>query len=89
MNAPQLFYTVVCPPLRLDNGNIEYNTSLLYEDLYGSTGYSAGTMASFLCDDLYERVGNNSVLCQESGDWSGPAPICSSSNLIMSFILIL
>ena len=74
-----LFYTVVCPFLRLENGKIDYNTtSLVY---YDNFGYSVNTMASFSCDTFYHREGNSSAICQSSGNWSEPTPTCNSSNV--------
>ena len=52
-----LFYAVSCPPLSLENGEVVYNTSLLYDETYLITGYSLNTMASFSCDEFYSREG--------------------------------
>ena len=85
-----MFYSVSCPSLTLENGEVDYNTHLLTELLYYSyhlfnddflkTGYSVGTMASFSCDEFYSREGSNSVICQSTGNWSLSTPICNASN---------
>ncbi|XP_035684197.1 P-selectin-like [Branchiostoma floridae] len=41
-----------------------------------SGGNSYGDLATFTCDIGYSLVGNNPLLCQADGDWSGTAPTC-------------
>ena len=38
--------------------------------------YLSGTIAFFICDDEYIRVGSLFVTCQESGIWSPESPTC-------------
>ena len=75
-----IVFTVSCPSLILENGEVSYNTPSLYDDHFVRTGYSVGTMASFSCDKFYSLEGFSSVICQSSGYWSQSAPICNASN---------
>ncbi|XP_038072987.1 sushi domain-containing protein 2-like [Patiria miniata] len=40
---------------------------------------SVGGVASFTCDDGYTLQGENELVCQENGTWSGEVPICEAS----------
>ncbi|XP_038073805.1 sushi domain-containing protein 2-like [Patiria miniata] len=42
---------------------------------------SVGGVASFTCDDGYTLQGDNELVCQENGQWSGEVPICEASGL--------
>ena len=72
-------YTVVCPHLTLENGEVDYNTTRMV--YYDNDGYSVNTMASFSCLGFHLREGNSSAICQSSGNWSEPTPTCYSSNV--------
>ena len=68
------YYNVVtCPPLSLDNGQVAYNTPTL------NGGYPVDTEASISCNQYHQREGPNSVICQNSGNWSPQMPTCNAS----------
>ena len=46
--------------------------------------YIVDTVASFMCDGGYSRIGVSSRTCQNSGNWNGPAAICNLSNKLSS-----
>ena len=75
-------FAVTCPPLILEYGEVAYNTSLLNDGLYLTTGYSVDTIASFSCNEFHHRHGSSSVICQSSGSWSGHTPVCNACNKI-------
>ena len=68
------FLAVTCASLSLENGEIEYNASLL------NGRYPVYTMASFSCNQFYNRTGSSSTICQIYGNWSQQTPTCSASN---------
>ena len=71
-----VFYVVTCPPLSTPQyGTLGYNSSLL-RDLYLTTGYSVGTVASFSCHGFYRMEGSSSIVCESSGNWNGSTPTC-------------
>ena len=63
---------------------------------HGKTkGYNnqIGSVVQFICDDGYERQGNQFVMCQQNGEWSADIPTCKGNvgyncvhNLIVSKI---
>ena len=65
---------VQCSFLRLENGEVSYNTS----PVNGS--FPANTTASFSCNSHYRRDGPSSVTCQISGNWTEETPTCNASN---------
>ena len=76
-----LIYPVTCPSLNFENGELNYNTSLL------NGGYPVSTMASFSCNQYFNREEPSSVTCQNSGNWSEDSPTCNASNKNMKFYL--
>ena len=38
--------------------------------------YSVGTMATYMCEDGYNLVGNMVRVCQSDGTFSGTDPVC-------------
>ena len=55
-------------PGQLSRGSVSISSS--------GPPYSVGTLASYTCDEGYERVGDNSRTCQSDGQWSGSVPQC-------------
>ena len=41
-----------------------------------TTGTGVGDTATYFCDYGYNLIGNDTVTCQSSGNWTGPPPIC-------------
>ena len=39
-------------------------------------GTGVGDTATYYCDYGYDLIGNGTVTCQSSGDWSGSLPTC-------------
>ena len=39
-------------------------------------GIGVGDTAIYYCDYGYDLIGNGTVTCQSSGNWSGSLPIC-------------
>ena len=73
-NVFLLFYPVSCGLLRLENGEVSYNTHPL------NRSFSVNTTASFSCNSHYRRDGPSSVTCQISGNWTEETPTCNASN---------
>ncbi len=54
-------------PESIDNGDVSYPSTTL------------SSVAVYDCDAGYTLVGtNNSVVCNENGQWAGPTPTCTS-----------
>ena len=73
MNLKQILIVVTCDPLQnLENGDINYNESLLTNG-----EYPVDTLASFMCNRGYDLSGSDSGTCQTSGDWDQQTPTCN------------
>ena len=68
------FFVVTCPALILQNGEVNYDLSQVFE------GYPVETVASFACNDGFMLSGSNTTTCQTSGVWSLETPVCTRSN---------
>ena len=68
------FHPVTCQSLRIENGEVEYNTSPIIG------GYLVETTALFSCNQHYGREGPSSVICEVSGNWNQEAATCHESN---------
>ena len=72
-----IFFTLVaCTLLRLDNGEVNYEGSIV--SFHFIDKYSVDTMASFSCDDGYSLTGPSSSICQDSGTWDPEIPTCGN-----------
>ena len=40
------------------------------------TGYMEGNISTFICNPGYELVGNETLTCQDDGQWSPLLPVC-------------
>ena len=61
----------LCPPLTLiPNGMITYAPDTVPD-------YSVGTMATYVCDEGFNLVGNMVRECLSDGTFSGIDPVCS------------
>ena len=67
-------FLVTCPAPSLQNGELHYDSSQVFE------GYPVETVASFTCHDGFILSGSNSTTCQTSGDWNLETPVCNQSN---------
>ena len=45
------------------------------------TGTEFGSFATYECNAGFNLVGNVERTCQESGDWSGTDPVCTSQRV--------
>lgn len=52
----------------LTNGDIKYS------------GMTFGEIATFVCDDGYRLIGDESAECQDNGQWSNSLPTCASNS---------
>ena len=60
-----MIYFTVCDLLSdPDNGTVT------------ATGTGVGDTATYFCDYGYELIGDGTVACQSSGNWSGSPPTC-------------
>ena len=76
-----LFLIVLCPPLHVENGRAEDNTSFFTAPFDRRVrGYSIGTMVSFSCNEHNITEGSSSAICQYSQTWSEEPPICNACN---------
>ena len=70
------FYLVLCTPLSLENGLVDYSKSAFNGD------YLTDTVASFTCNSGYVLRGPNSRTCKKSeihsgtGVWTGQTSRC-------------
>ena len=70
-----LFFVVICEALELfASGRISYNDSQV------NGGYPVDTMANFMCNHGYRKIGSKSSTCQSSGNWNQQTPTCMQSN---------
>ena len=46
------------------------------------TGTTIGSSATYSCSEGFNLEGDNIRVCQESGEWSGVEPVCSSESTI-------
>ena len=46
------------------------------------TGTTIGSSATYSCSEGFNLEGDNIRVCQESGEWSGVEPVCSSESSI-------
>ena len=73
-----IFFTLVaCARLHLDNGEVNYEGSIVTYDYYVSK-YNVGTMATFSCDSGYSLSGSSSSICQADGTWNPQTPTCGN-----------
>ena len=68
------FFVVTCPVLSLENGEVEYDLSKVFE------GYPVDTLASFVCNEGFMLSGSNVTTCPTSGVWNLQIPVCKESN---------
>ena len=66
---------VNCPPLSLQNGEVEYDSTAVSDNRL-----IVGTRASFTCQGGYSLSGSNSSTCDNSGHWSESTQTCNQSN---------
>lgn len=57
------------------------NVSIPHNGSVNSTDNILGTVVYFTCDGGYSLIGNNSIVCQKSGLWSGIFPFCVRINI--------
>lgn len=62
IHCPQI-NTMDCENMKIVGGN--------------RTIYNVGSRVLFKCDKGFKSAGEESILCNESGSWSGPIPYCA------------
>ena len=65
---------VSCSALNLTNGMVSYNTNQKPDGQY-----VVETIATFTCDPGYSVDGLFSTICNVSGNWGQPTPICTGT----------
>ena len=60
------------------NGNINFSNG---------NGTNTGSLATFICDPGYELIGDGLVVCNISGQWSGPTPTCRGKDNTLGIAL--
>ena len=69
----QCFSIATCPPLSLENGEVEYDIDPVDGE------YPTDTLAFFTCNTCngdFIRLGSLYVRCQDSGTWNLDMPTC-------------
>ena len=69
----RVFVVVTCSAPNLSNGQVSYSTNVV------SGRYTVDTVANFSCNHGYTLSGSSSRICQTSGNFESPIPICSLS----------
>ena len=81
------FPAITCSRPRLPNGEITYDSDLLFEGKIPETdglsnGYKfiANTVATLTCNTGYTRIGPTTRTCQTTGEWTRPTTGCDQGS---------
>ena len=62
-----IYFIVQCDPLSNPaNGIVSTN----------GARFNINDTATYFCDNGYELIGDDTIICQSVGNWSGSPPIC-------------